>query len=257
MISELLKRPDLKPYFTVMLLLIVSSFALAFTINISITDEAGVRTVFPEKAGDWTGYEVRFCQNPGCRSDFMLKDLVDPDACPKCESELREASIAELDILPSDTVLHKKRYFHPSGRSVYASLVLSGKDRASIHRPEVCLVGQGNEVIDRPIIDIPLQGRDPLGVRVMEMLRHVKGPSGDTIDIPSYYTYWFVGKDRETASHIQRMVYMATDRLFRNVAHRWAYIAVSGQRDLPDNGHYEEIGDFLSDFYPAITLIKQ
>ncbi len=168
---------------------------------------------------------------------------------------MREASIAELAMLPADTVLHKKRYFHPSGRSVYASLVLSGIDRASIHRPEVCLSGEGNEVLARPIIDIPREERGDLGVRVMEMLRHIKLPDGGTVDMPSYYAYWFVSKKRETPSHITRMIYMALDRLFHNVSHRWAYIAISGQRDLPENGHYGEISDFLKDFYPAITMI--
>lgn len=243
-----------QPYIILMGLMVLTSLALAYTVDVRITDEAGVLTEFPDQVGEWTGYAVRFCQNPECRADWLTKDLQDIALCPDCGSDLREATIAELDILPNDTVLHKKKYFHPAGRTIYASIVLSGRERTSIHRPEVCLKGQGNDFEDRPLVDIPLEDRDPLRVRVIEMARKIRAPNGDVVHYPSYYAYWFSGKGRETPYHVQRMVWMGTDRLFRNVAHRWAYISVSGLREAESEAHYDEIRSFVKDFYPQISL---
>jgi len=73
--------------------------------------------------------------------------------------------------------------------------------------------------------------------------------------IPQYYAYWFVGKDRETPHHLERMFWMAYDRIVRNVAHRWAYLSVAGIRDVVGGRLYiEEIKDFVRDFYPQISL---
>ena len=147
------------------------------------------------------------------------------------------------------------RYLHPSGRRLYSSIVLSGKERSSIHRPQVCLVGQGNEIVKSTVIQVPLEGREPLDVMVLDMIRRVR--VGDqTVEHPQYYAYWFVGKGRETASHIQRMIWMASDRIFRNVAHRWAYISVSGVREESGESHHQEVKGFLEDLYPQISLIQ-
>ena len=90
---------------------------------------------------------------------------------------------------------------------------------------------------------------------VLDMIRRFR--AGDrTVEQTHYYAYWFVGKDRETASHIQRMIWMGTDRIFRNVAHRWAYISVSGLRAEAGAAHHEEITSFVQDLYPEISLIR-
>ena len=41
-----------------------------------------------------------------------------------------------------------------------------------------------------------------------------------------------MGKDRETASHLWRMYWMGYDRVVHGVSHRWAYIAMSGDRGI-------------------------
>jgi hypothetical protein len=49
------------------------------------------------------------------------------------------------------------------------------------------------------------------------------------------------------------MVWMATDRIFRNVAHRWAYIAISGGREAGTDRHLEELEAFVAGLYPAVS----
>ena len=163
-------------------------------------------------------------------------------------------TISEKEILPADTVLLRKQYTNPSGKRVYVTIVLSGKERVSIHRPQVCLVGQGNEIAHSEEISVPLDGRKPLNVMALELLRRVRNAEGTQFEASSYYAYWFVGKGRETPSHIQRMIWMATDRIFRNVAHRWAYISVSGSRDKDSDAYRQEVISFIHDLYPQLAV---
>jgi hypothetical protein len=236
-------------------LLVITSLALAYTVDVSITDQAGVRTEFPQKAGEWVGQELRFCSNPGHRKEWLISELQNPEICSECGSDLDTMTVAERGLLPKDTVLVKSRYIHPSGRRIQSSIVLSGKDRSSIHRPQVCLVGQGNEIVKSTTVEVPLDGREPLDVMILDMICRFR--VGDqTVEQSRYYAYWFVGKDRETASHIQRMIWMGTDRIFRNVAHRWAYISVSGMREESGEDHHQEVKLLLQDLYPEISLIQ-
>jgi len=210
-----MNNQEIRPYLVMICLLVVTSLALAYTVDVTISDEAGVRTDFPSDVGEWVGQELRFCTNPEHRKEWLAGELENNETCSGCGADLDTMTIAERGLLPKDTVLIKNRFVHPSGRMVHSSIVLSGKDRSSIHRPQVCLVGQGNEIVKSTVIEVPLMGRDPLKVMMLDLIRRHK--VGDSmVERNSYYAYWFVGKDRETASHIQRMIYMGTDRIFRN-----------------------------------------
>ncbi|MDB6167539.1 MAG: eight transrane protein EpsH, partial [Verrucomicrobia bacterium] len=56
-----------------------------------------------------------------------------------------EVSPVEREILPADTGYARRDYVAVADarQRVFLSVVLSGRDRTSIHRPELCLVGQG------------------------------------------------------------------------------------------------------------------
>jgi len=157
-------------------------------------------------------------------------------------------------MLPDDTGLVRKYYSLPGNRDgIYTTIVLSGDDRSSIHRPQVCLTAAGNEITDERTIRIPLAGReDLLEVRVMDMSRSFTRADGTPSTSSSYYAYWFVGKGRETASHLERMGWMAYDRIFHGVSHRWAYIAMSGVRVPGSDAHLQTIANFASQLHPAL-----
>lgn len=241
-------------YFILIALLALTSIALAMTVETDSSDEAGIYPVLPDKVGPWEGDEIRFCLNPQHQAIYAASQLKDLNVCPDCGGELGSMTYIEKSMLPSDTVIVKKRYHHPDGRYVYATIVMSGRERASIHRPERCLVGQGSEIVKTHIIEVPMDGRGPLDVCILDMLRHVR-VRGIPSAHGSYYAYWFVGRGRETASHLARMFYMAADRVLYNKSHRWSYIAISGNRDLNDTkGEYEnEISDFIAAAYPQMV----
>jgi hypothetical protein len=244
----------LKPYFVVIGLMALTALALALTVDVRITDEAGIRVYLPDRVGSWQGEEMRFCQNPACDKSFRLNALRDTNVCPACGGKLDSMTYGERSLLPSDTVILKKYYTNSAGRDVFASVVLSGKERVSIHRPQVCLVGQGSEIARSSVVAVPLEGRNPLDVMALEMLRRGRDSNGQAFERATYFAYWFVGKNRETPYHIQRMIWMATDRIFHNVSHRWAYIAVTGNRDKTSDAYREEIQAFVHDLYPQIAL---
>lgn len=242
----------LKPYFVVITLLLLTSLALAVTVNVQISDEAGIKFALPDKVGDWEGHEIRFCQNSECQKQFRADALEDYDVCPECGGELRGMTFGESQMLPADTRILKKQYIHPSGKSVFVAIVLSGKERVSIHRPQICLVGQGREIVESSVLSVPVADRKPLDVMVLDMLNTVRGSDGQTRRTGRYYAYWFVGKGRETPYHIQRMFWMAFDRIFFNVSHRWAYISVSGSRNQDSSEHCEQVSEFVSKLYPEM-----
>lgn len=249
-----MEAKSLRPYFVVIGLLALTALLLAFTVDVRVSDEAGIKVRLPERVGDWQGKEIRYCLNPACQRDFLVDDLADPDRCPACGGRLDTMSKAEKDLLPGDTVLLRKRYVNPAGDAVFVTIVLSGKERVSIHRPQICLVGQGNEIVRQFVTDVPLEGRKPLQVMTLEMLRRGTMVDGRSYEAATYYAYWFVGKGRETPHHVQRMIWMATDRIFHNVSHRWAYISVAGSRAAGSQAYEQVVRSFIRDLYAEIVL---
>lgn len=244
----------LKPYFTLIALLVLTSVALAYTVDVTLTDQAGIKVVLPEKVGIWSGREMRFCQNRACRKTFTVDQLSNRDICEVCGGELASMTLDEKQLLPPDTQLLRKVYQDAYRRTVFVTIVLSGSERASIHRPQICLEGQGNVIVDDRTMEVPIPGRKPLDVMVLDLLESRKMAGGDRVSTASYFAYWFVGKGRETPSHLQRMLWMATDRIFHNVSHRWAYISVAGLREADSEAYKGEVKAFVSELYPQMVL---
>jgi len=234
--------------------LAAAAWALVFKTGVANTDEAGIVLHLPEQVADWSGLDLLFCPNRECGAQYAATEVEGQAACPRCGAPLGNMNWAERSMLPADTGLVRKYYVRPGGRdALNATIVLSGDDRSSIHRPQVCMTAAGNEIADERTIRIPLAGRDaPLDVRVLDMARPYKRPDGTSATAYSYYAYWFVGKDRETASHIVRMAWMGYDRIFHGVSHRWAYIAIAGTRAPGSGAHLQTIADFASQLHPAL-----
>jgi Protein of unknown function (DUF3485) len=142
-----------------------------------------------------------------------------------------EVSQIEKDVLPSDTGIVRMEY-RTTGLGgatqdlVTASIILAGSERRSIHRPEVCLTGQGWSLIEARTIPVSIaQGEDML-VRDLLIEKPVTLKTGEKRMVRAHYVYWFVGGDVTTPSHWTRMWLSARDSVLRNVNHRWAYPAL-------------------------------
>ena len=232
----------------------VVSLSLAVSVDVKVTNKAGVQLNLPDAFGEWVGSEIRFCQSDACQTTYLANELEDPERCTECRSPLYSMSLGEAQLLPPDTGMRKQCYQNPGGKEVNVSIVLSGNERGSIHRPEVCLTGAGWDLESKEVAEVQLEGREPLQVMVLNLKRTASSESGMAYEMRNYYAYWFVGKDRETPYHLMRMYLMAADRVTRNVAHRWAYISVMGPRESNSDDYKEQIQKFVSDLYPHMSI---
>lgn len=164
--------------------------------------------------------------------------------------EAQEQSDMEKKLLPADTTQIKRTYRTPGRRAedrdvAHASLVIAGQDTRAIHRPEVCLPGQGWTITASRVLPVELPTGQQLYVRDLSLER-LDQRSADRRVIKAHYIYWFVGKDVTTTSDAKRQWLSFSDSVFRQVNHRWAYPSVmafvtqgmdprqSGQRERTD-----------------------
>jgi len=244
------------PYLVLIGLMIITALALAFTVDVALSDQAGVSMDLPVSlAGGWVGDELRYSHDPENPKQYYVSELELPNIDPVTGEKLHTMSLVEYDVLPHDTSFIKSIYTNSMEQQVFVSIVLSGKERSSIHRPQRCLVGQGNTIMSTKNLKVPLEGRDPLKLCILETVKNYRDAEGNPQAYHGYYAYWFAGQDRETHSHYERMFWLAWDRVIHSVSHKWAYIAVSGRRaDEEDELYKEEIIDFVQKLYPHLVL---
>jgi hypothetical protein len=156
------------------------------------------------------------------------------------EGQPAEVTPVERELLPPDTGFSRMNYvsLHNLNTRVLLSIVLSGRDRTSIHRPEICLVGQGWTIEGRTTHSFtwpssakasegkPDQPAARVPATVLRIEREFTSPRGEKVKVPALFAYWFVGADRVVASNTERVLQASLDRLRHLQAHRWAYVVV-------------------------------
>jgi len=168
----------------------------------------------PATAGDDTG---------------VVMDL--PDEVGPLIGFSEKVSQAELSILPPDTTFARKNYGLPGSDRidrVLCSIVLSGAEKRSIHRPERCLPGQGWSVLNSKVEDVPLASGQPLAVTSLLLSRPVPPGAGHPSTLQSYYLYWYVGRNVSTPFSFERVLLTNWDLIVHRANQRWAYVIVSG-----------------------------
>jgi len=178
------------------------------------------------KVGDQSGLALTL---PDTISDFQGTEL--------------EISEAEKKILPTDTQFAKKVYRGPDGSTAYYTIVLSGEDRNSIHRPEVCLPGQGWNKPHPYERTIALSDDRNLDVRDLYLEREYQNEDGTKGILRAHYYYWFVGKDVTTPNHMSRIMMTMRDNIVRNINHRWAYVSVMSVVEASEGQSQEEASE--------------
>jgi Protein of unknown function (DUF3485) len=212
----------------------------AMTSDVTKVSEPGIKLTadgqpfLTDKAGNWTGGE--------------LTGLTD----------------VEKQILPEDTMGSRRLFQDKDGDELFCSIVLAGRDVTSIHRPELCLTGQGWSLGRLQVEQIPTPATKSglLSVSRLDATRDVKLSDGRIGRANSIFLYWFVGKDRVTPYHWQRIYWTARDRVLHNINHRWAYILihipVKKNTDAGDATKSEEdtmkvVAGFVHDVYPTLV----
>jgi Protein of unknown function (DUF3485) len=175
----------------------------------------------------------------------------------------QETSEGERTVLPKDTEIIKKAYTNPSGEIVNAQIVLSGAEKRSIHRPELCLPAQGWTINGREYMPVKLADGRSLSVMCDTITRQVEVAPGVSRPLTSLFCYWFVGDGVSTASHVRRVLLTSWDRIVHHKNHRWAYIAVSApvlEGFMPGGKNPNDtramISQFISRIAPGIMNMK-
>ena len=149
---------------------------------------------------------------------------VDPVLCEPPNAKLGEIdgyksqtlseSESEKHVLPADTVVDRRLYEATDGSWYVVTLVVGGRSKSSIHRPEMCLPSQGFQM-SRP------RTRDVAGVewRLVTLARGLLPPQG--------FAYTFFNQDGfRTSSHVRRIFHDVWDRSMRHRIDRWAMLTV-------------------------------
>lgn len=214
----------------------------------------------PATLGPWTAEPVRFCMNDQCAASFLESQLPEGAAeCPVCGSELGSVSVGEKRLLPANTPIFRRVYRRDGHPDVMATFVFSGMERQSIHKPQRCLVAQGNRITDeythRAACD---RDGGTLPVRVLEIARPVRDSAGQVVSTDAnVYVYWLFNPERETVHHWSRLWRTVWDNAIRSYRPRWGYASITIPRDLnsPD-GWKNELDDFLPRLYPVVKKLR-
>jgi exosortase len=167
----------------------------------------------------------------------------------------RAAEVTEVEkqILPPDTGYSRRTYIYlpDSSKQVFVSIVLSGIDRTSIHRPELCLVGQGWTINGTFEHAFRFPGRaKQFDATVLRIDREIVTPRGTT-KIPQLFAYYFVDSDSTVASHWQRIAKDSWDRVVHGRSDRWAYIVVQTGSSDGEDAAFERIQNILNGTLPV------
>ncbi|MBN1672213.1 MAG: exosortase-associated EpsI family protein [Kiritimatiellae bacterium] len=248
-----MRARGMTPFFIVLGLLVLTGLVLGFTPMPTVNMKAPVALYFPERVGQWAGEEVLFCQSDQCARQFLVSELASRETCPVCGAKLSGISPGERQLLPADTTILRKHYHAAAGGAeIAAQICLSGIEQKSIHRPQQCLEAQGFKILKQRVIEIPLEGRAPLQVMLLDMQGSNRTPDGETHDVYRTYAYWYVAEGKETPSIMTRLLWMTMDRVFANTVQRWAYVAIGTSRRPGSDAHVAIVRDFIRDLYPHL-----
>jgi EpsI family protein len=233
------RGPSTRQLIVVVAILGAGILLTALTSDVTKVSEPGIKMAngepfLPAVAGHWTG------------------------------GEQTGLSPEERQILPADTEGVRRAYTDAQGRSIYCSVVLAGRDVTSIHRPELCLKGQGWQLDAPQTMEIETAAAPGGTLRVSRMAATGSRPAGEgrSAVLHTEFVYWFVGKDRTTPYHWQRILWTTEDRVLHNRNHRWAYFLINipvDQRLAVENPPAAReqaeqlIRQFIQDIYPSLA----
>jgi uncharacterized protein DUF3485 len=160
--------------------------------------------------------------------------------------------------LPADTSVALRHYTDQDGFQTLVTAVLMGADRTSIHKPQICLKGQGWEIADylSEEIKVPMQRPRAYDLPVTKLIATKTGmDNGRPITARGVYVYWFVADHELTASHWTRVLHMAGELLKTGTLQRWAYVSCfSVCKPGDEEATFERIKKFIAASAPEFQL---
>jgi exosortase len=163
----------------------------------------------------------------------------------------------ETNMLADDVKILRNYYLLPSGGNVACSVVLSGGERRSLHRPEVCLPAQGWNVTDKSRLSLQLANGRKVEAMLVRMLRDYAGPDGKPMRMKALNVFFYAGSEGVTTpDYYDHVLLSYLHALTRNLNHRWALVsfympyseAELGKADpMAELGAMEDLRQFASE----------
>ncbi len=258
-----MERTRFLPHLIVLGLILATYGILAMPRTLRGRPDGPIPWTMPERLGPYQGEALLFCQDLQCARVARPREVEQHDEdgtpiCPSCESIMDEISIGERISLPADTPIFRKIYRAPDRPDIQATLVFSGTERMSIHRPQVCLVSQGNRIVNERQVQVRIAPDRTLPVRVIEIVQEYTNAHNERISEPALFAYWYFSPERETPNHFTRLMWTAFDNALRNYRPRWGYVSIAFPTHLAQPERHQEIlDDFVPRLYPLLETLRE
>src|SRR5882672_1463969 len=204
---------------------------------------------------------------PGVKTQPMAGsknlEILTPESLPGWTSEILTNSETELLKLPADTSFRVRLYKAEDNFFSQLTVVLMCSDRSSIHKPEICMTGQGWAIDNaHPAVETIRMERPlayDLPVNKLTATKQVPVADGKVQNVRGIYVYWFVDGEHLTANPNQWMLWwMPRDLLLHGVLERWAYISLfspclPGQEDAT----YTRMKKLIATAVPEFQLVPK
>ena len=164
------------------------------------------------------------------------------------------------NVLPADTSFGQRLYTASDGFELALNVVLMGGDRTSLHKPQICLEGNG-WTIDQSLKSdqrVPMERPRAYELPVAKLTTtRQPGANAGGAPLRGIYVYYYVAEDAISAGTLggERMWLLAWDVLRTGVLPRWAYVSYfavcpPGQEDAT----FERMKKFIAAAAPEFHL---
>jgi len=188
-------------------------------------------------------------------------EILLPETVPGYTSEILTNTEDVLLQLPADTSYRVRGYKAEDNFQAQITAVLMGSDRTSIHKPQICLTGQGWAIDTARSTVEPISMSRPvayaLPVNKLIATKQFTDNAGRSQLVSGIYVYWFLDDAHLTADATKwKLWLMPRDLLLHGRLQRWAYISVfapclPGQEAVT----YERVKKLIASTVPEFQLI--
>lgn len=190
-------------------------------------------------------------------------EVILPAEVPGYRSEAKPEDDMVIQRLPKDSSFGQRLYYsNDSNFWAQVNVVMMGTDRSSIHKPQICLTGQGWECdnqatrVEQVPITAPFSYELPVNKYVATKQLTV---NGETHTYRGLYVYWYVDGSHYTADQWRWMSwYIPRDLLLTGTLERWSYISyftvcAPGAEDATFN----RMKQFINQTVPQFQLVPR
>lgn len=187
-------------------------------------------------------------------------EVVLPERVLDCTSKKMEQRQIVLDFLPKDTSFGQRLYQSSDGFWMQLEVVLMGADRTSIHKPQICLPGQGFSIEKTEVTTIPIEQPYHYDLPVIKLTTSKLPSEGHTGEVRGIYVYWFVGDGILSAdpSGLRRMWLSIKNLFATGEFQRWAYVVCFSVSETGQEGKvFNRMKQFIAASVPEFQLPPQ